>query len=92
MAAADIKPAITGCEIKLTKKPILRNPKKICTTLINKPVKITSSTYGSVNGVANLLTPVITKIDVIATGPILICLEVPNKAYTINGIKQAYNP
>ena len=45
-----------------------------------------------VKGSAIWLTPLITKMAVTATGPILSNFEVPKKEYMNKGITQVYNP
>ena len=50
IAAADVKPMITGWEIKLTRKPRRNKPNESCTTPINNPVNMTKDMYSETKG------------------------------------------
>ena len=89
MAAAEVKPLMTGCDRKLTKKPSRNNPMPNCSKPTNKAVVIAYNKYSSGEAGFSAPIPAAVSKDTIATGPTANCLEVPKTAYNIKGIVTA---
>lgn len=85
MAAADVNPAVTGIEMNCTRKPRLSSPKPSTT----HPTK---NADRMANAGPRLATWTCTISDMMAVGPIVTSLQLPNKAYTKHPMKAEYNP
>src|SRR5690606_16116362 len=84
-AAAEVNPAITGCDKKLIRNPSRKKPSNIWMIPAINAVAIASTTNSFVQGSANLLTPDNTSSGTSATGPTDNCRELPKIAYNNSG-------
>ena len=92
IAAAEVKPLMTGWDKKLTKKPKRKTPMASCNT---PTIKAAVSAYTKYNsGVAGCNAPIPAAVskETIATGPTANWREVPIIAYSIKGTVTAYKP
>ena len=87
MAAAFMKPRMTGCETKLTMVPSFKLPSP---NWIKPTMKVNSSTRPmklSVMGTASGATAAAVIKDTMATGPVANCRDEPHNAPKMAGIK-----
>ena len=89
MAAAEVKPLMTGRERKSTKKPILSTPRSNWIDPMNKARKMAMAIYSSIPESDSAPRPEATIMESMATGPTASCREVPKKAYTTCGTRAA---
>ena len=89
---AVMKPEITGCDKKFAINPRFNKPMvmRIKPDIIAKV--IANETYSGLPGIANWLQEAEVIKAITATGPTAKVLEVPNIAYRIKGIIEAYKP
>ena len=92
MAAALVKPTMTGCERKLTIAPRRNTPNVSCIAPTMNASATASMMYCSAPGAANCTRVEPVRIETMATGPVASWLEEPHKAPTSTGRKAAYRP
>ena len=91
-AAADVNPESTGWLRKLVRKPILSTPMESCRTPTISARRTERLKYRAGSPPARGDTAAATSNDTIATGPTASCRELPNIAYNISGMTDAYRP
>jgi hypothetical protein len=92
IAAALVKPTMTGCERKFTTTPSLKAPRVSCITPTSSASMIASAMKVSEPGAASGVSADAVSSETTATGPVPSWFEEPHSAATITGRKAAYKP
>ena len=92
MAAAEVKPRITGCDRKLTTLPIRHRASTSWIAPTMKASRMASATNCSEPRVASGARADAVRIEDTAAGPVASWLDDPQSAATITGRKPAYRP
>jgi hypothetical protein len=92
MAAALVKPTITGCDKKFTTTPNLKAPNVSCITPTINASKIANTTNCSEPVAASGANAEAVNREATATGPVASCAEEPHIAAMMPGRKAAYSP
>ena len=92
IAAAFVKPTITGCDRKLTTAPRRNTPSASCITPTISVSRMASATKDSEPGAANCASVALVSSETMATGPVASCWDDPHIAPMITGRKAAYRP
>jgi hypothetical protein len=92
MAAALVKPTITGCERKFTTTPSLNTPSASWMTPTSSASRIASAMKASEPGAASGVSAEAVSSEATATGPVPSWFDEPHIAATMTGRKAAYRP
>ncbi len=92
IAAALVKPTITGWERKFTMTPSLNTPSTSCTMPTIKASMMARATKCSEPGAASGASDEAVNSEATATGPVPSWFDEPHNAPTITGRKAAYRP
>ena len=92
MAAALVKPTMTGCDRKLTTTPSLKTPRESWITPTSRVSMMASAMKSSLPGAASVAIEDAVSSDTTATGPVANWFEDPHMEATATGRKAAYSP
>lgn len=89
MAAALVKPTMTGCEIKLTSAPSLNNPSINWTRPTMNARAMASMTNSEEPSAASGISAEAVSRETTATGPVASWFDEPHSAATMTGSREA---